>query len=154
MLVQLRYQPKLFQRSIIRALTSQRFQQYLLFLMISGLSLKRWLGVGSFGFAFITLRIIFSLKVSTGPAFISFLESVTLRNESPYLRGGVFIGIGLVGAIIAAFGLSRSLGKVGQRIRHWPLLDSLYVERVLGSGPKRKSRSSAAEAACQTSSAA
>jgi hypothetical protein len=113
MLVQLRYQPKLVQRSIIRALTSRRFQQYLLFLMISGLSLKRWLGVGSFGFAFITLRIIFSLKVSTGPAFISFLESVTLRNESPYLRGGVFIGIGLVGAIIAAFGLSRSLGKVG-----------------------------------------
>ena len=120
----------------LKALTSRQFQQYLLFLLIPGLSLKRWLGVGAIGIAFVTLGIIFSLKISTGPAFISFLESVTLRNESPYLRGGVFIGIGLVGAAIAAFGLSRSLGNVGQRTRHWPILDSLYVERVLGSGPR------------------
>jgi uncharacterized cofD-like protein len=120
----------------LRALTSRQFQQYLLFLIIPGLSLKRWLGVGAIGIAFMTMGIMFSLNISTGPTFISFLESVTLRNESPYLRGAVFIGLGLAGAIIASFGLSMSLGKVGQRTRHWPLLDSLYVERVLSSGPK------------------
>ena len=120
----------------LKALTSRQFHQYLLFLLIPGLSLKRWLAVGTFGLAFITLGIVFSLKISTGPTFISFLESVTLRNESPYLRGGVFIGIGLIGSVIAGYGLTRSLGNVGQRTRHWSILDSLYVERVLGSGPR------------------
>ena len=120
----------------LKALTSKQFQQYLLFLMIPGLSIKRWIGVGAFGLAFVALGIVFSLKISTGPAFISFLESVSLRNESPYLRGGVFIGVGVVGAVIASFGLGRSLGRVRQRTRHWPILDSLYVERVLGAGPK------------------
>jgi len=98
--------------------------------------LKRWLGVGIFGLAFITLGIIFSLKISTGPTLISFLESMSLRNESPYLRGGVFISIGLLGAGVASYGLTRSLRNVRQRTKHWPILDSLYVERVLGSGPK------------------
>jgi len=120
----------------LRALTSRRFHQYLLFLMIPGLSLKRWLAVGAIGLALITIGVIFALKISTGPTLISFLESVSLRNESAYLRGAVFIGLGVVGAVIAGLGLSRSLGQVGNRTRHWPLLDSLYLERVLGSGPR------------------
>jgi uncharacterized cofD-like protein len=120
----------------LKALTSRRFQQYILFLLIPGLSLKRWLGVGAIGLAMITLGVIFSLKISTGPAFISFLESATLRNESPYLRGAVFIGVGLMGSLIAGIGLARSLGEVGRRTRNLPFFDSLYVERVLGSGPK------------------
>ena len=120
----------------LKALTSRQFQQYLLFLLIPGLSLKRWLGMGSIGLAMITLGVIFSLKISTGPAFISFLESVTLRNESPYLRGGIFIGIGLTGALIASVGLVRSLGHVRRQARNMPFFDSLYVERVLSGGPK------------------
>ena len=120
----------------LRALTSRRFYQYLLFLLIPGLSLKRWLAVGAIGLALITIGVIFALKISTGPTLISFLETVSLRNQSPYLRGGVFIGSGVVGAFIAAFGLARSLGQIGNRTRHWPMLDSLYVERVLGSGPR------------------
>jgi uncharacterized cofD-like protein len=82
------------------------------------------------------LGVIFSLKISTGPAFISFLENVTLRNESPYLRGGIFIGIGVVGAVIAGVGLIRSMRNVRQGTRNLPFFDSLYVDRVLGSGPK------------------
>ena len=35
----------------LRALTSRRFYQYLLFLLIPGISLKRWLGVGAIGLA-------------------------------------------------------------------------------------------------------
>jgi len=120
----------------LRALTTRQFQQYILFLLIPGLSFKRWLGVGTFGIAFASLGVIFSLNISTGPAFISFMESVSLRNEPPALRGSIFIVIGLLGTAIAGFGLKRSLGNVGHRTRHWPILDSLYVERVLGSGPK------------------
>ena len=120
----------------LKALTSKQFQQYLLFLLIPGISLKRWLGVGAIGFAFITLGVVFSLEISTGPTFVSFLESASLRNQSPSLRGGVFIGIGTVGAFVAVFGLVRSLGNVRRRTRNLPFFDSLYVERVLGSGPK------------------
>ena len=101
-----------------------------------GLSLKRWLVVGSGGLALVTLGVIFTLKISTGPAFVSFLETASLRDESPYLRGGIFIAIGVVGSVIAGFGLARSLSQVRNRTRDWPILDSLYLERVLGSGPK------------------
>jgi uncharacterized cofD-like protein len=104
--------------------------------LIPGISLKRWLGVGAIGLALITLGVIFSLKISTGPTFISFLETVTLRNESPYLRGSVFIGVGVIGALVAGVGLIRSLGTVRQRTRNLPFFDSFYVDRVLGSGPK------------------
>ncbi|MQF94423.1 MAG: YvcK family protein [SAR202 cluster bacterium] len=120
----------------LKLLTNRRFHQYILFLLVPGLSLKRWLAVGAIGLAFVTLGVIFTLKISTGPTLLSFLETASLRNESPYLRGGLFIGIGTVGAIIAGLGLTRSLGRVRSRTRHWPILDSLYVERVLGSGPK------------------
>ncbi|MDE0823960.1 MAG: hypothetical protein OSB07_08345, partial [Dehalococcoidia bacterium] len=120
----------------LKALTSREFQQYILFLLIPGLSLKRWLGVGAIGLTMVTLGVIFSLEISTGPTFVSFLESVSLRNESPFLRGGVFISIGAVGALVAVFGLVRSLGNVRRRTRNLPLFDSIYVERVLGSGPK------------------
>lgn len=120
----------------LRALTSRSFRQYLLFLLTPGISLKRWLGVGAIGLASITLGVIFSLEISTGPAFILFLENVSLRNESPYLRGGIFIGIGIVGALIAGGGLIRSMNNVRQGSRNLPFFDSLYVDRVLGSGPK------------------
>ena len=113
----------------LKALTSREFQQYILFLLIPGLSLKRWLGVGAIGLTLVALGVIFSLEISTGPTFVSFLESVSLRNESPFLRGGVFISIGAAGALIAVFGLVRSLGNVRRRTRNLPLFDSLYVER-------------------------
>ena len=120
----------------LRALTSRSFRQYLLFLLIPGISLKRWLGVGAIGLVSLTLGVMISLKISTGPTFISFLENVTLRNESPYLRGGIFIGIGVVGAIIAGGGLIRSMRNVRQGSQNLTFFDSLYVNRVLGSGPK------------------
>ena len=120
----------------LKVLTSRRSQQYILFLLIPGLSLKRWLGSGAIGLAMVALGVIFALKISTGPTFISFLESVTLRNEPPYLRGAIFIGIGATGALISSVGLVRSLRHVRRHTRNLPFFDSLYVERVLGSGPK------------------
>ena len=120
----------------LRALTSRRFRQYLLFLLIPGISLKRWLGVGVIGVTLVTIGIIFAFDISTGPAFTSFLESVSLRDQSSTLRGGVFIGIGVVGALIAGLGLTRSLGDVRRGTPNLPFFDSLYVNRMLGSGPK------------------
>ena len=120
----------------LRALTNKRFYQYLLFLLIPGISLKRWLGVGAIGLALITFGVILALGISTGPTLISFLESVSLRNESATLRGVVFIGLGVVGTSVASIGLIRSLGTVRQRTRNLPFFESFYVERVLGSGPK------------------
>lgn len=119
-----------------RILTSRRLQQYLLFLLVPGLSLKRWLGVGAIGLALVAIGVIFSLEISTGPTFISFLETASLRSESPYLRGSIFITIGTIGTVIAGLGLTRSLGQVRRRTRNLTFLDSLYVDRVLGSGPK------------------
>ena len=120
----------------LRALSTRKFHQYLLFLLIPGISLKRWLGVGIIGLTSAALGVVFSFKISTGPALISFLENVTLRNESPHLRGGVFIGLGLTVAILAGIGFIRSVKKVRQRAGNLPFLDSLYIDRVLGSGPR------------------
>ena len=113
-----------------------RLRTSLLILLIPGLSFKRWLAIGGLALFATTIGIIFALKVSTAPAFISFLENVSLRGESAYIRGAVFIGIGVIGASIGMIGLLRSLRQVGQRTRHRNFLDSMYVERVLGSGPK------------------
>ncbi len=122
--------------NLLRGVAGRRLRSSILILLIPGLSLKRWLAIGGIGVIAIAVGAIFALKVSTGPTFISFLETASLRGESPYLRGGVFIGIGIIGAFIATLGLLRSLQKARLRTRHWNLLDSLYVERVLGSGPK------------------
>jgi len=120
----------------LRALTRRQFSQYILFLLIPGISLKRWLVVGVIGLALITVGVIFALKISTGPTFISFLESVSLRNQSPILRGGLFICLGVIGSLVAGIGLTRSLSDVRNSTRNLTFFDSLYVERVLGSGPK------------------
>lgn len=121
---------------VFRALGSSRFRQYFFFLLTPGLSLKRWLAVGAVGLTLVGIGAIFTLEISTGPTFISFLETASLRSESPYIRGGVFIAIGSTGTVIAGFGLTRSLGGVRRRSRNLTILDSLYVDRVLGSGPK------------------
>lgn len=108
----------------------------LLILSIPGLSLKRWLALGGLGLALLSLGIVFALKLSPGPGFHSFVGTVSLRDASPEFRGGVFIGIGMAGAAAAIIGLWRSTAGVRIKRRHWTLLDSLYLERVLGAGPK------------------
>ena len=94
------------------------------------------MAVGAVGLAFVAIGVIFSLQISTGPTFITFLENASLRDESPYLRGSVFVAIGIIGTVIASIGLARSLGQVRRRTSNLTFLDSLYVDRVLGSGPK------------------
>ena len=105
-------------------------------LLIPGLSLKRWIGIGAIGLLSITVGILFAQEIPTASAFISFLQRISLMDEAPFLRGAVFVGIGVVVTLIAASGLARSLGGIQRGNRQGSLLDSLYVQRVLGSGPK------------------
>ena len=123
-------------RRISTALTNHPLASTLLVLLIPGLSLKRWLALGVFGLGAIALGTVFALKLSLGPGFHSFVGLLSLRDASATVRGGVFIAIGIVGAAFAVLGLIRSLSSIRLRRRHWTLLDSLYVERVLSGGPK------------------
>jgi len=107
-----------------------------LVLVIPGLSLKRWLALGAIGLVAVGLGVAFALQIPLGPGFRSFVGTASFRDSSPLIRGGVFIGVGAAIAGAAAFMLARSLSKAWLRRRHWSLLDSLYVERVLGAGPK------------------
>jgi uncharacterized cofD-like protein len=123
-------------RKFFRALAKHPLVTTLVILSIPGLSLKRWLALGGVGLAALTLGIVFALKLSLGPGFHSFVGTLSLRDAPPEVRGGVFIGIGLAGAAAAIIGLWRSTAGVRMRRRHWTLLESLYLERVLGAGPK------------------
>ena len=121
---------------IVRAMISHRLSNSLLVLLIPGLSLKRWLALGAIGLAAISIGIVFALKLSLGPGFHSFVGFLSLRDLHPAVRGGVFILIGVGAAFVASLGLLSSLAGAWSRRRNWTLLDSLYVERVLGAGPK------------------
>ncbi|PKB65070.1 MAG: hypothetical protein BZY80_01020 [SAR202 cluster bacterium Io17-Chloro-G2] len=117
-------------------LTSRRIGRAFLILLVPGIALKRWLALGAFGALCIALGIIFALKISLWPGFTSLAEIISLRGEPSIVRAGVFIGAGIVIAGASFIYLTRSLTTLQVRRRHWRLLDSLYIERVLGAGPK------------------
>jgi uncharacterized cofD-like protein len=121
---------------IVRSLTSRPIVRSLLVLLLPGLSLKRWLALGVFGLSAVTIGIVFALQLSVGPGFQSFMGTLSLQAAPPTIRGGVFIGIGVVVVGGAALGLLNSLAGAWSRRGHWALLDLLYIERVLGAGPK------------------
>ena len=123
-------------RRISTALITHPLASALFILLIPGVSLKRWLALAAVGAGAIALGIAFALEISLWPGFTSFAELISLRGEDAAVRGAVFIAVGVAGAGIATFMLSRSLAAVRSPRRDWTLLDSLYVERVLGGGPK------------------
>ena len=106
------------------------------FLLLPGLSLKRWLVLGVAGSGSIALGIAFTYRFPIGPSFTSFVGLASLRDASSLVRGGVFIAIGVASLAFAVFKLAGSMRGVQRRGKTWGLLDSLYVERVLGAGPK------------------
>ena len=121
-----------FAKSILRTPIASS----VLLLMVPGLSLKRWLALGAFGTAVVAIGIVFALEISLGPKFHSIVGTISLRDSDPTLRGGVFIGLGMLVAGSASIGLFSSLAVVWLRRRHWRFLDSLYLDRVLSGGPK------------------
>ena len=123
-------------RAILRTLYNYRLINSLLVLAIPGIYLKRWLALGGLGVTAISLGVIFAFKVSLGPGLHSFLATLSLSDAPTVVRSGVFIGGGIIFAAAAAFKVSSSLAGARGRRRHWPLLESLYVDRVLGTGPR------------------
>ena len=121
-----------FAKSILRTPIASS----VLLLMVPGLSLKRWLALGAFGIAVVAIGIVFALEISLGPKFHSIVGTISLRDSDPILRGGVFIGLGILVAGSASIGLFSSLAVVWLRRRHWRFLDSLYLDRILSGGPK------------------
>ena len=123
-------------RTFFRSLAKHPVASSLPILLIPGLSFKWWLALGAFGLAAVGLGILFALKLSLGPGFHSFVGLLSFRDAPPEVRGGIFIALGALCAGAAAVGLWRSVVGVRMRRRHRPLLDSLYVDRVLGAGPR------------------
>ncbi len=106
------------------------------FLLLPGLSLKRWLALGVLGAATLALGLAFAFQLPVGSSFASFVGLASLRNLPPSVRGGVFLVIGAFILAFAGFMLYKSLTSARRKTRVAGLLDSLYVDRVLGSGPK------------------
>ena len=84
----------------------------------------------------IALGVAFTYRVPVGSGFTSIVGLASLRDASNLVRGGVFIAIGVASLLFAAFKLARSMERVQRRGKTLGLLDSLYVNRVLGAGPK------------------
>ena len=123
-------------RTLGDALLRHPAARFLLLLLMPGLSLKRWLCLGLIGLAVVTSGVIFALELSLGPDFNSFIDTLSLRDAAPAVRGVVFVAVGVAAIGIAVSGLAASPAAGRLRERRGNFLDSLYVERVLSGGPK------------------
>ncbi len=123
-------------RTLGNALLRHPATRFLLLLLMPGLSLKRWLCLGILGLAAVTSGVIFALELSLGPDFNSFIDTLSLRDAAPAVRGAVFVAVGVAAVGIAVSGLAASPAAARLRARRGNFLDSLYVERVLSGGPK------------------
>ena len=104
-----------------------------LFLLQPGLSLKRWVILAALGGGAMALGIAFALQVPVGLSFVKLIGLASLRNVPPLIRGGIFTAAGLGILTMAALGLYRSVYKGRPRRKGLGLLDSIYIEHVLGA---------------------
>ena len=112
-----------------------RRHPFILFLM-PGVSLKRWLLAAAAGLFIVAFGVLFALDIPTAGQVIPALSVITLDASPPWLRGMVFIGLGLLAAGAAGYGLQRSVRRVERRPGHSNILEAMYVNRVLGAGPR------------------
>ncbi len=106
------------------------------FLLLPGLSLKRWLALGVLSVGVIALGLAFTFRFPVGPSFTTFVGTVSLRDAPSMLRGAVFVVLGVGALGFALFKLASSMRRARRKGRGLGLLDSLYLERVLGAGPR------------------
>lgn len=92
--------------------------------------------MGGFGTIAVVLGVLFAFEVSLAPGFHSIVGTLSLKFAPTPIRSGVFIGLGALFAGSALVKLLMSLGSARGLRRHWSLLDSLYVGRVLSGGPR------------------
>ena len=108
----------------------------ILVLLTPGVSIKRWLIIGGLGLLAICLGILFALQIPFGPGLDSLAGALRLEGTPGLIRCGIFVVVGLFLTGFAAFMLNRTLSNARSRRRHWPLIDSIYIDRVLAAGPK------------------
>lgn len=72
-------------------------------LMRPGLGLKRWLVLLALGLSFFSVGVGFAMAVAISPRFLLVLRTLTLSGFSPMVRGGVFVLIGAVLGLVAAY---------------------------------------------------
>ena len=106
------------------------------FLLKPGLDLKRWLLLMCFGAVLLVLGIAFTSQVALSERTLSFLRTISLAQLPPLVRGSLFLGASLAVMGIAIWGLYSSLARLRQRRPGTTILEELYVQRVLGAGPK------------------
>ena len=108
-----------------------------LFLLKPGLHLKRWLALIVLGIVFLVLGIAFTVQVALSDSVLTVLRTISLNQLPPLVRGSIFLVASLVIMGVAGWRLYSSLSHVRRRRPMGTnLLNELYVQRVLGSGPK------------------
>ena len=123
-------------RAILGNITRFPFTNAILVLLIPGIHLKRWLALGGVGTIAVVLGILFAFEVSLAPGLHSIVGTLSLKWAPTPVRSTIFIGLGAIFAGSALVKLLMSLGSARGNKRHWSLLDSLYVGRVLSGGPR------------------
>ena len=123
-------------RAILGNITRFPLTNAILVLLIPGIHLKRWLALGGLGTIAVVLGILFAFEVSLAPGLHSIVGTLSLKWAPTPIRSTIFIGLGAIFAGSALVKLLMSLGSARGGRRHWSLLDSLYVGRVLSGGPR------------------
>lgn len=108
----------------------------ILVLLTPGISLKRWLIIGGLGLGAICLGVLLALQVPLGSGLDSLAGALGPRGTHSLLRGGICIVVGTVLTALAAYMLNRTLSNARSRRRHRAFIDSIYIDRVLSTGPK------------------
>lgn len=114
-----------------------RWLRRALFLLKPGLDLKRWVALIVLGMVFLVLGVAFIAQVALGDRVLAVLRTISLAQLPPLMRGSIFLIASLVVIGVAGWRLYRSLSRVQrQGPMRTNLLNELYVQRVLGAGPK------------------
>jgi len=107
-----------------------------LFLLTPGLWLKRWVVLSLLGLAVLLLGIAFAVELPLASRLLNVAGVITLQGYSSAIRGGVFLGVGVLVIGVAGWGLYSSLARLGASKASVGILRELYIQRILGSGPQ------------------
>ena len=122
--------------SFFDLLAKRRIGRAILIFLVPGISLKRWIALEVLGALAICIGILFATQVSIWTWVTALAGIVSLQGEPSWVRSGVFIAAGALIVLAASLRLARSLTTISLRRRNSRLFDSLYIERVLGAGPR------------------
>ncbi|MBI4312027.1 MAG: YvcK family protein [Chloroflexi bacterium] len=115
---------------------SQEWRDFFLGIVQPGIGLKRWVALLVAGIVFLAMGIAFAMSASVFHLAYALGYKLTLGGLSPLLRGGIFLGIGLLVVLFAVYRLLDLISK-GNRLSRGQkgAIATLYRHRQLDSGP-------------------